>query len=75
MVAWCEEHLAAVRPAGGRRLSMYVHDYDTPRRRLLAERGWAESAGWGMIRRLRFGAWPVAVPDMGRGLHPAGDPA
>lgn len=67
MVAWCEEHLAAPGESGGRRLCIYAHDYDTPRRRLLVERDYTESAEWGMIRRLRFGARPVAVPEMAAG--------
>ena len=67
MVAWCEEHLAAPVESGGRRLRFYVHDYDTPRRRLLAERGWAESSEWGMMRRLRLGGRALPVPEMAAG--------
>lgn len=67
MVAWCEQNLGAPGPEGGSRLRLYVHDYDTPRRRLLSERGWTESAGWGMVRRRRFGARPVAVPEIAAG--------
>lgn len=67
MVAWCEENLGGPGPEGGSRLRMYVHDYDTPRRRLLAERGWTETADWGMVRRLRFGARPLVVPEIAPG--------
>lgn len=67
MVAWAEEHLAGPGKEGGRRLSIYVHDYDTPRRRLLRERGYAEGAEWGMIRRLRLGAQSLPVPEMAAG--------
>ena len=67
MVAWCEENLAAPAGEGGARLRMYVHDYDTPRRRLLAERGWAEDEEWGMMRRLRLGRRPVNVPEIPAG--------
>ncbi|MBN2112602.1 MAG: GNAT family N-acetyltransferase, partial [Acidimicrobiia bacterium] len=67
MVAWCEENLVVPTEEGASRLRMYVHDYDTPRRRLLAERGWVESAEWGVLRRLRFGARLVAVPEIASG--------
>jgi len=67
MVAWCEEHLAAPAEEGGRRLRFYVHDYDTPRRRLLRERGYVEAAGWGVARHLRLGERPLPVPEMAEG--------
>jgi len=67
MLSWCEENLAAPAGVGGRRLRTYVHDYDTPRRRLLAERGYAETAEWGMIRRLRLGERPLPVPEIAAG--------
>jgi mycothiol synthase len=67
MVAWCEENLWAPGRDGGGTLRVYVHDYDTPRRRLLAERGFAESDEWGMMRRLRFGKRAVTVPEMSAG--------
>jgi len=63
MVAWCEEHLAA-EDEGGRRVHLYVHDYDAPRRRLLRERGWQQGEGWGMARRLRLGVRPWPVPSL-----------
>lgn len=67
MVAWCEENLAVAVESGGRHLRIYVHDYDTPRRRLLVGRGYAETDEWGMMRRLRFGARPVLVPQIAPG--------
>ena len=77
MVAWCEEHLASA-GEGGRRLRIYVHDYDTPRRRLLTQRGWQQEVEWGTARRLRLGAFPlpVSVPPVGYRLREtADDPA
>lgn len=68
MVAWCEEHLAA-EDEGGRRVHLYVHDYDVPRRRLLRERGWQEGEGWRMARRLRLGVHPLPVPSLPRGYR------
>jgi len=56
MVAWCEARLAVTSEEKGRRLWIYVHDYDLPRRRLLRQRGYTEQAEWGMVRRLRLGA-------------------
>jgi mycothiol synthase len=67
MVFWAEGHLAEVEEGGGRRLRWYVHDYDTPRRRLLAERGYAESPEWGTARRLRLGTRPLPSPEMAPG--------
>jgi mycothiol synthase len=67
MVAWCETNLADLLQDGGRRLRMYLHDYDTPRRRLLGERGFAETPEWGVIRRLRLGAQPLPVPGIAAG--------
>ncbi len=68
MVAWCEEHLAA-EDEGGRRLHLYVHDYDAPRRRLLRERGWQQGEGWGVARRLRLGTRLPPVPSLPPGYR------
>ena len=66
MVAWCEENLA-IPDGGGRRLRIYVHDYDTPRRRLLRDRGFAETGEWGVVRRLRLNGPPLPVPALAPG--------
>lgn len=68
MVAWCEEHLA-VEDERGRRVHLYVHDYDAARRRLLRERGWQEGEGWGMARRLRLGTRPRGIPSLPPGYR------
>ncbi|HSQ36936.1 MAG TPA: GNAT family N-acetyltransferase [Acidimicrobiia bacterium] len=62
MVAWCEEHLSVTSEESGRRLWIYVHDYDLPRRSLLRQRGYVERAEWGVARRWRLGGrpWPVS---------------
>jgi mycothiol synthase len=63
MVAWCEQHLVA-EDERGRRVHLYVHDYDAPRRRLLRARGWQQGEGWGMPRRLRLGTRLAPVPSL-----------
>lgn len=68
MLAWCEGHLAAG-DAGERRLRLYALDYDAPRRRLLAHRGWQQEAERGMARRLRLGALPLPVPPVPPGYR------
>lgn len=65
MLDWAEEHLSVAAEDGRRKLDTFVFDYDAPRQRLLTDRGY-ENVGWsGVIRRLRFGNWPlpsVALP-------------
>jgi len=57
MVAWAEAHLA--RPVEeGRRLSIFVFEYDTPRFRLLERRGYVKTPRWGVTHRLRIGKRP-----------------
>jgi mycothiol synthase len=80
MIAWAEENLAA--PAGDgaqRRLEIYAYEYDVLRQRLLAERGFEKTAGWGMIRHMRLGGQPLAQPLVAEGYvlrrTRPGDPA
>jgi len=61
MVAWAEVHLA-VQADEGRRLSIFVLEYDTPRCRLLEKRGYIKTSEWGVTRRLRFGNRPLPRP-------------
>ncbi len=59
MVSWAEENLAPAGEDGSRRVGIYAHDYDSPRRRLLARRGYEPVDGTSVIRRLRFGERPL----------------
>ncbi|MHB0876427.1 MAG: GNAT family N-acetyltransferase [Anaerolineae bacterium] len=70
MLAWAEEHLAApVEGSDRRQLEISVFEYDSPRRRLLAERGWEKMAYGGVFRRLRLGNRPLAQPVVARGYR------
>jgi mycothiol synthase len=67
MLAWAVENLASPREDGSRRLEIYVYEYDELRRQLLSERGFVKTDSWGMIRRLRLGAQPLAQPRIAGG--------
>ncbi|HEX2905975.1 MAG TPA: GNAT family N-acetyltransferase [Phototrophicaceae bacterium] len=60
MIAWAEQHLA-VRTDDGkqRRVEFFVQEYDSPRRRLLAQRGYEKTPWSGVMRRLRLGSQPL----------------
>jgi mycothiol synthase len=63
MIAWGEEHLAVPTDDGQqRRLDMFVHEYNAPRQRVLAARGYEKMPWSGVSRRLRFGNWPLPTP-------------
>jgi GNAT superfamily N-acetyltransferase len=63
MIAWGEEHLAVPTEDGQqRRLDIFVFEYDAPRQRVLAERGYEKTAWGGVTRRLRVGNWPLPAP-------------
>jgi len=56
MVAWAEVNLSRAPGEGERpQVETLVWDYDVPRRRLLANRGWEETPHWSVARRLRLG--------------------
>ncbi|MBK8023456.1 MAG: GNAT family N-acetyltransferase [Chloroflexi bacterium] len=68
MLAWAEEHLAVPTADGdGHALETFVFDYDTPRRRLLADRGWVQQDWGGVVRRMRFGGWQLPEPNLDPG--------
>jgi ribosomal protein S18 acetylase RimI-like enzyme len=68
MLAWAEGALAVPdAERGGRRLQHFVFDYNAPRQRTLAERGYEQQPWFGMVRRLRFGAWPIPAAEMPAG--------
>lgn len=69
MLAWAEAHLAA--PVPGEdccQLLLYVFDYDTPRQRLLVQRGYEKLPERGFVTRLmRLGGYPLSTVDMAPG--------
>lgn len=68
MVAWAEAHLAAPTEDGQRRqLLIFVFEYDSPRRRLLAQRGYEKMPDGGVTRRLQFGSNPLPRAVMAEG--------
>ena len=68
MLIWAEENLAAPAADGhGRQLSLFVWEYDSPRQRLLARRGYEKTSDWGVVRRLRFGNRPLPRAEMAEG--------
>jgi GNAT superfamily N-acetyltransferase len=68
MVAWAEAHLAcAVKDGDRRQVSIYVYEYDAPRRRLLEKRGYEKMPSGGVIRRMRFGQRPLPQPSLAQG--------
>ncbi|NUQ04860.1 MAG: GNAT family N-acetyltransferase [Anaerolineae bacterium] len=68
MFAWAEEALPIPDSDGASQsVVTFVFDYDTPRRRLLQERGWAQQSWGGVTRRLRFGGWRLPAPNLDPG--------
>ena len=57
MYAWAEERLSLPSQGGkkGRTLTTFAFDYDSPRRRVLSDRGWNRLESGGMTRHLRLG--------------------
>ncbi len=66
MVAWAEDHLTTPED-GGRRLDFFVYEYDAPRQRLLAGRGYEKKTWSGVMRRMRFGKKPLPVSVLAEG--------
>ncbi|HVO44494.1 MAG TPA: GNAT family N-acetyltransferase [Aggregatilineales bacterium] len=69
MIAWAEEHLSEPTDGGRRQLQLFVFDYDSPRRRLLDQRGYEKMPWTGVTRRLRFGNWPLPDVQYVEGYH------
>ena len=68
MIARAEDHLAAPTGDGaGRRLFIFVHEYDAPRLRLLENLGYEKTSEFGFTRRLRFGRWSLPEPVVAEG--------
>jgi ribosomal protein S18 acetylase RimI-like enzyme len=67
MIDWAVENLAAPVEGGRRHLEIYVYEYDALRQRLLSEQGFEKTADWGMIRHMRLGAQPLALPALAAG--------
>ena len=67
MIDWAEAHLRRpMSDSDDLHLYIYANEYDALRQRLLTERGFQQTEYWGMIRHMRFGAQPLAEPE----LHP-----
>ena len=68
MLAWAEAHLAVPTHDGQRRqLVVFAFDYDTPRRRLLATRGYEPTAQGAVSRRMRFAKQVLPQPALAAG--------
>jgi len=66
MVAWAEVHLTKQTDEGPK-LSIFAFEYDTPRCRLLEERGYVKTSGWGVTRRLRLSNMHLPRPVLTEG--------
>lgn len=62
LIAWAEDHLAATTGDGRRSVTYSVYEYDFPRQRLLAERGYEKLADSWVHRRMYFGRWALPEP-------------
>jgi mycothiol synthase len=70
MLAWAETTLAAPDTEfGGQCLTHFTFDYDTPRQQVLSTRGYVLQPGFGVLRRLRFGGWPIPDAPMAEGYR------
>jgi GNAT superfamily N-acetyltransferase len=67
MIAWAEAHLTALLKDGRRRIDFFVFDYDSPRQRLLDQRGYVKKPVSGVVRRFRFGNKRLPVPVIAEG--------
>jgi ribosomal protein S18 acetylase RimI-like enzyme len=67
MLDWAEARLAARPDEGGRIATLGAWDYDLPLRGLLRERGYEELPTGAWLRRLHFGGWRIAAPEIARG--------
>lgn len=66
MLAWAEENLS-LEEGHQRRLDIFVFEYDTPRLRLVAKRGYEKKPWWGVTHRMRFGQKPLPTPVLAEG--------
>lgn len=64
MIVWAEDNLGKPTDDGQRQLSIYVLEYDSPRRLLLEKRGYEKQASGGVVRRLRFGSTQYSKPSL-----------
>jgi hypothetical protein len=56
MYSWAEDRLSVPADNGrGRSITTFAFDYDSPRQRVLTERGWKRLEAGGMVRHLRLG--------------------
>ena len=71
MLDWAEAHLGVPNAQGQRELATFVYEYDFPRQRLLAERGYEKQPWGGVQRRMFIGEQPLPEPVLAKGytLH------
>jgi len=67
LIAWAEDHLAGTTEDGRRFTCINVYEYDFPRLRLLAERGYEKLADSWVHRRMYFGRAPLPEPVIAKG--------
>ena len=70
MVAWAENHLTEPGDDNvGRRLQFFVYEYDVYRQGLLEDYGYQKMTYGGVIRHLRLGRQPLALPQLADGYN------
>ncbi len=70
MLDWAELELAAPVPETAvRQLHAFAYDYDSPRQRLLHDRGYGKTSEAGVARRLRLGHKVLPQPDLAEGYR------
>ncbi len=69
MVAWAEEHLAVSGSDGVPTLEMSVIEYDTPRQRVLAERGWVKGEWDSVVRRMYLQSQMIPAVSLAEGYR------
>jgi ribosomal protein S18 acetylase RimI-like enzyme len=80
MLVWGEDHLAADDPNGEQKtIGLDVFEFDAPRQRLLARRGYLKTTSGWVVRRLYFAGQPIPAaqiaPGYGMRQTAPGDPA
>lgn len=70
MVAWAEANIAVPADDGKQqRLHIFAQEYDVPRQRLLAERGYEKMPWLGVTWKMRLGERPFPSPPSPPGYH------
>lgn len=65
MIIWAEENLSVpIKDGDGRRLNIFVFEYDSPRTQILEKRGYKKTEKNGVFRRMRFGNLQLREPEL-----------